>query len=241
MEFLTLTCISLLMIISPGPDFAVVTKTSLSRGRLSGMGVATGISFANYCHVAINLLGIGVIIANSVIVFTVLKILGAIYLIYIGAKGLLTKSNPTNKSLKQNFDPTNSNRINSDCINKQDIIYKNTSLIDGKNIEVNIDPKNDGFRRGFSLGFFTSLINPKACLFYLSFFSVLLSPETPFLTQIAYGSWVCILALTWFAMVAYFFTHPIVSTKLNATQHWIEKIAGIALILLGLHLLITKS
>ena len=64
--------------------FLNLVKNSLIHGRRAGIQASFGISAANLCHVAINLLGIGIIIAKSVMLFTVMKILGASYLIYLG-------------------------------------------------------------------------------------------------------------------------------------------------------------
>src|SRR5271169_668034 len=91
MEFITLTIISILMIISPGPDFAILTKTSMVHGRMAGVAAALGIALANLCLVAVNLLGIGLLISESELAFTLLQILGGVYLLYIGFKGLRAK------------------------------------------------------------------------------------------------------------------------------------------------------
>lgn len=194
MEFFTLTLVGLLMIISPGPDFAIVTKISIIQGRLSGLGAAAGIASANLCHVLLNLLGIGMVIASSTVVFTFLKVMGALYLLYIGFKGLRAK--PTLDRMESK--PTDTVDSLSD------------PLLRG-NIEASSNKKNENSLglKGYYSGFVTSLLNPKACLFYLSFFSVLLSPATPKFTQLLYGLWICFLALVWFILVAFFFTNPI--------------------------------
>lgn len=222
-EFFTLTFIGLLMIISPGPDFAIVTKNSIGNGRMAGVGSAIGIGLANTCHVGLNLLGIGLIIAQSALLFTLMKVLGAIYLIYIGYRGLRAKPSKSTKSIEL-----------SDASNKES---NNTS-----NIESSYESKNNtqGLK-GFYSGFVTSLLNPKACLFYLSFFSVLLSPSTPLISQIFYGAWLSFLALAWFTLVAIFFTDPRIGNKLKECKHWIERFAGGALVVLGIRLLGAKA
>ncbi len=211
MQFIMLTFIGLLMIISPGPDFAIVTKTSLTDGRLAAIMASVGIALANLCHVGINLLGIGVIISQSMIAFTIMKILGAAYLLYLGIKGLRAKP-----------------QLNIEDINKgnQPINFRDNFYL---------------AKRGFSVGMFTSLLNPKACLFYLSFFSVILSPETSLTMQIFYGVWLSFLALVWFVLVSVFFTNPSISAKIRQGKHWIERFAGGALVFLGLRLLGTEA
>lgn len=222
-EFLTLTLFGLLMIISPGPDFAIVTKTSLREGRLAGSMAAVGISIANLCHVAVNLLGIGVIIAKSTIAFTILKILGAIYLLYIGCKGLFAKPlSPFEMAANATSSVT------------QQVETFPYAIVPSKSVR---QLGNLGFFRGF----LTSLLNPKACLFFLSFFSVIISAETPFLTQALYGGWLSLLSMGWFLLVAFFFTNPFIGAKLKKGKHWLERFTGVALILLGLRLLSTEA
>lgn len=204
-EFIMISLIGLLMIISPGPDFAIVTKTSLIQGRTAGVLSAFGIAIANLCHVGVNLLGIGMMIAQSAWSFTILKIFGAGYLLYIGYKGLRAKPFVSSTS--------------------------NEPLLAQKRLG----------QRGFISGFCTSLLNPKACLFYLSFFSVILSPGTPVTLQMFYGIWLSTLACLWFALVALFFTNPYMVIKLKKIKHWIERVTGVALMLLGLQLLGSKA
>lgn len=232
-EFITITLIALLMIISPGPDFAIVTKTSVSHGRISGIFSAIGVAIANLCHVAINLMGIGVIISQSILAFTIMKVMGAAYLLYIGYKGLRAKpfaaldetatlsQNETVHTAQHKTTPNEINETNG--VNEKN----NASLLLG--------------RRGFISGYFTSILNPKACLFYLSFFSVMLSANTPLATQIAYGVWMSALACGWFIVVALFFTNPYIGAKLKRCKHWIERITGGALMLLGLRLLSSEA
>jgi RhtB (resistance to homoserine/threonine) family protein len=202
-EFFMLTLVSSLMIISPGPDFAIVVKNSLTHGRASGVYTAIGIAIANLCHVAVNLFGIGIVIAQSIVAFTIMKILGAAYLLYLGYKGIRAKP-----------------AIAKD---KSTVAIIITNPVRAQN--------------GFYNGILTCLLNPKACLFFLSFFSVMLSKTTPMSTQIFYGAWISSMALFWFILVAFFFTSPVIGKKINAFKHWLERFTGVVLILLGIKLL----
>ncbi len=93
MNFFTITLIGLLVIISPGPNFLIVTQNSLEHGRKSGFKTALGVSMASFCHVLLNIMGIGLIISKSIIAFSVLKIFGSIYLIYFGLKAMKSSYN----------------------------------------------------------------------------------------------------------------------------------------------------
>ena len=91
-ELLTMCFIAVFMAISPGSDFVMVTRNSIFYGRESGLYSAIGISLAIWIHVAYSIAGLAVVISNSILLFSILKYLGAAYLIYIGWKTFTSKS-----------------------------------------------------------------------------------------------------------------------------------------------------
>jgi RhtB (resistance to homoserine/threonine) family protein len=90
-QFITVAVIHLLAVISPGPDFAMVTRNSLTYNRKTGILTALGIALGIMVHVGYSLLGIGFLIARSIVLFNIIKYIGAAYLIYIGWKSLRAK------------------------------------------------------------------------------------------------------------------------------------------------------
>lgn len=90
-EFLTVALIHLLAVASPGPDFAVVTKNSLTHTRKVGIATAIGVGLAICLHVMYSIVGIGVLISKSILLFNVIKYIGALYLVYIGIMALRSK------------------------------------------------------------------------------------------------------------------------------------------------------
>lgn len=103
-QLLTITIIQLLAIMSPGPDFAIICRNSLVYSRRTGIYSALGISLGILVHVTYTLVGIGLIISRSIVLFSAIKLLGAAYLIYIGYESL--KAQPSGKiaSLKSKQD-----------------------------------------------------------------------------------------------------------------------------------------
>ncbi|MBA2747800.1 MAG: LysE family transporter [Tatlockia sp.] len=104
-QILTITLIQLVAIMSPGPDFAIICCNSLIYSRRTGIYSALGISLGILVHVTYTLVGIGLIISKSVILFSTIKLLGAAYLIYIGYKSLKAKPirENTTEKLKQDI------------------------------------------------------------------------------------------------------------------------------------------
>jgi RhtB (resistance to homoserine/threonine) family protein len=89
-SLLTVALVSLLAAISPGPDFFVVVKNSLSYSRKIGFLTALGVSLALLIHLSYTLIGIGILITEGSLVYLILKYAGAGYLFYLGCKGLIS-------------------------------------------------------------------------------------------------------------------------------------------------------
>lgn len=96
-ELLAVALFTLLAVISPGADFAMVTRSSYAQGRKAGLAAAAGIALGVQVHVLYTVLGIAVIISQSPVLFLVMKVLGAGYLIYLGYQSL---TNTTRISLE---------------------------------------------------------------------------------------------------------------------------------------------
>src|SRR3989338_11053909 len=87
-EFATFAVANTLSLISPGPDFLMVVRSSLRYNHTTALWVAFGIACGEMIHVGYSLLGIGLIISESILLFNLLKYCGAIYLIYNGVNSL---------------------------------------------------------------------------------------------------------------------------------------------------------
>ncbi|WP_315836730.1 LysE family translocator [Bradyrhizobium prioriisuperbiae] len=93
-EFLTLFGVFVLAAIAPGADFACVLRESVSFGRRAGIVSALGVGSAILVHVAYTVAGVGLIIAQSILIFTIVKWCGAAYLVYLGLRSLTARSKP---------------------------------------------------------------------------------------------------------------------------------------------------
>lgn len=85
-ELVSVTIVAIFMAISPGADFAMITRNSIFHSRRAGVLSAIGVAMAIWIHVAYSIAGLAVVISNSIVLFSILKYLGAAYLIYIGWK-----------------------------------------------------------------------------------------------------------------------------------------------------------
>jgi len=89
-ELISVSIIAIFMAISPGADFVMVTRNSVFYSRSAGLYSALGVSLAIWIHVAYSIAGLAVVISNSILLFSIIKYLGAAYLIYIGWKTFRT-------------------------------------------------------------------------------------------------------------------------------------------------------
>ncbi|KHK57210.1 lysine transporter LysE [Ralstonia sp. A12] len=79
-----------LLNVTPGPDTAYIVGRSVSQGRVAGLMSALGVSAGCCVHVLAVAFGLTALLAASTVAFTVIKVVGACYLIYLGGRMLLT-------------------------------------------------------------------------------------------------------------------------------------------------------
>jgi len=91
-ELISVAIIAAFMVISPGADFVMITRNSLFHGRQCGLYSSLGIGLAIWVHVAYSVAGLAIVISKSILLFSIIKYLGAAYLIYIGYKTFTTKA-----------------------------------------------------------------------------------------------------------------------------------------------------
>lgn len=93
---LSLAIIHLLAVMAPGPDFVMISRSSLIYSRKTGLICAIGLGFGVLVHFIYCALGLGLIISKSILLYSSIKFLGAAYLIYIGFKALTSKAKASN-------------------------------------------------------------------------------------------------------------------------------------------------
>lgn len=91
-EIIAIVMITVLAVISPGADFALVSRNSYLYGRQSGLYTAYGIACAVWIHIGYSVLGLSVLKHYLPILLSVIQYIGALYLIYIGYKTFIQHS-----------------------------------------------------------------------------------------------------------------------------------------------------
>nr|WP_234464803.1 LysE family transporter [Stutzerimonas stutzeri] len=204
MEFMTVALVHLLAVASPGPDFAVVVRESVTQGRRVGSWTALGVGCGIFVHVAYSLLGIGLIVSQSIVLFNLFKWLAAGYLLYLGWRAL--------RARPMSLDTAEEVATASDRSPWQ----------------------------AFVVGFVTNGLNPKATLFFLSLFTVVISADTPLWVQAGYGVYLASATALWFLLVAWLFSRGRVRAGFARMGHWFDRLTGAVLIGLGVRLAVSE-
>ncbi|MBF6623368.1 MAG: lysine transporter LysE [Pseudomonadales bacterium 32-61-5] len=204
MEFLTVALVHVLAVASPGPDFAVVVRESVTRGQQSGSWTAFGVGCGIGLHVSYSLLGIGLIVSQSILLFNLFKWLAAGYLFYLGFQALRARP-----------------------------------AVAGA-ISVTEPAAPLSRRRAFTIGFVTNGLNPKATLFFLSLFTVVIDPHTPLAVQAGYGFYLAFATGAWFCLLAWLFSRERVRAGFARMGHWFDWLTGAVLIGLGVRLVVSE-
>ncbi|HRE18395.1 MAG TPA: LysE family translocator [Rhodocyclaceae bacterium] len=93
-KYLLFVTASIILCVVPGPDMILLLSRTIAQGRKAGLMTAIGMNVGAYGHLTATLLGISAVIAASAHAFTVIKWLGAAYLIYLGVQILRSPSGP---------------------------------------------------------------------------------------------------------------------------------------------------
>ena len=195
--FWLITGVHLFACMSPGPDFVLVSQQSLGRGRAAGLLTALGIALGFGVHIVYSVFGLVTLVAQSLALLTAVKIVGGLYLLYIGYKGIRAKAG-------------------------------------GAVLEIGAAAQErEAALKTVWRGLLCNVLNPKAVVYMLSLFTVVLSPETPVWQMAVYGVWMTLLIFGWFAVVALMLSVPAVSRRFSRFGHWIDRVCGGMLALLG--------
>ncbi len=195
-QFIKVAVAHLLAAMSPGPDFAIVVRQSVTHGRRAALWTSVGIGTAILLHVTYTLLGIGLLLRSSPVAFAAVKYAGAAYLAWIGAKALASRP----KAALSAPSPGAGDR--------------------------RAGPAEPVPRRAFATGFLTNALNPKVTLFFVAIFASLVDPATPRSIQAAYGLWMSLATMGWFSIVSVFFTRDAVRRAFLRGGHWIDRAMG---------------
>jgi|WetSurMetagenome_2_1015567.scaffolds.fasta_scaffold94487_2 threonine/homoserine/homoserine lactone efflux protein len=106
--FITFITASVIIILALGPAQALVLTRTIHEGRKSGIITAIGLNTATFVHAIAAAIGLSAILATSALAYTIVKYLGAAYLIYLGFKAFSTRERDKSLTGTPNRNPAGS-------------------------------------------------------------------------------------------------------------------------------------
>jgi threonine/homoserine/homoserine lactone efflux protein len=110
-DFLLFVAAGLLLNITPGPDMLYVVGRSTTQGVTAGAAAALGIGAGCLVHILAAALGVSAVIAASATAFTLLKLCGAAYLLYVGLSLLLSRPSTQTSAITPLMTPSSNSSI----------------------------------------------------------------------------------------------------------------------------------
>ena len=208
-----------IFVILPGPDFALIAKISLMNGRPQGQAAAVGVALGICVHTTAAMLGISAIIAQSVLWFSVLKYVGAAYLVWLGILAL--------RAGRRAGQPVSA------------AVVKTAH-------QPHADPAADSMnlRRWlhfFGQGFLTNALNPKAVVFFLTMLPQFLDPHAALWPQfLELGGIMAFFCLGWFVLLASLLHRIRRLFARPSFQAWLHRLTGLIFICFAFRLALEK-
>jgi threonine efflux protein len=203
-----ITPVHLLAAASPGPDFVMVTRQTLLHGKRTGLWSSLGIALGLGVHIVYSIFGLAATIAHSLPLLQAIRLAGGAYLLYLGWQGLRARAAP--------------------------IQDEGAAAPASSPVQTSFPPTA---WKSLAKGFLCNLLNPKAPLYFVSLFTVVISPYLP-QTQLAlYGLWMMALQLAWFATVALILSQPRLQAAFKRYTLQIDRVCGVAMAALGIKVL----
>lgn len=206
-QFLIISAAHFLALLSPGPDFFLIARTSLSFGWRVASGACLGIAVANGVFIIAAFTGMTALRPDSKI-FVILQLAGCIYLLYLGVSFIrYAGANPMESTSRQ-ISPTSqpAHQIGT-------------------------------WQRAAGMGFLSGILNPKNALFYASLAAMLTGPHASPAWKTVYGTWMFSVVLLWDGLVAVMIGNQAVLGRFARALPWLERISGAVLILLAVGVL----
>lgn len=215
-ELIAVMTITVLAVISPGADFAMVTRASWQYGRRAGLWAALGIAAGVQVHVFYTLVGVGLLMTRLPWLFSAVKWGGALYLIYIGWRTLRDRSPVADATQEGEGIEATPGGPDSDA---------------GSGSHVQRSQRSQW--QAFRTGFFTNTLNPKTTLFVVSTFTQVVHAGMSWKVGMAYGAFMSLAHWGWFSLVALGFSAGWMRAAMIRRQHAVRRTIGGTLMALG--------
>ncbi len=218
--------IAIVLIITPGPDMAMVTKNALSHGRRGVVLTTLGIGTSLLLHATLAALGLAALLRTASALYTVVKLCGAAYLVYLGAHALWASR------------PAHTERSAVGALPEGTAPAGRTGDLAISGASVAPVPGGAPYRQGLM----SALLNPKLVVFFATFLPQFVDPHAPVLPQmLLLGVIFDALGLLWLLSYGLLVTRLRAFFSAARVRRRMERLTGLVLVALAARLALEKS
>ena len=220
----------ILLNVMPGPDSLLIMSRSASQGWRAGCSAAIGIGAGTMVHVLAAALGLSALLATSATAFTVVKWVGAAYIVWCGIGMLRAKLRKDASMI-------------ADAAAKS-VLASGAATGHGGATAASATASATAYRRIFAQGFLTNVLNPKVALFFLAFVPQFISADAPN-KALAFVILGCIFnfnGMLWCNGLAVFTAFASAKLKVKPlVALWLNRVTGGLFLALGVRLALSEQ
>jgi threonine/homoserine/homoserine lactone efflux protein len=205
---------SMLIILAPGPDMTLVARNTIARGRASGLLTAGGALIGVSVHVLAAVAGLSAILTGSAIAFSAVKLVGAAYLVVLGARTLVAS-----RHTRQ-----------AEELNAETELFGETAphLVTATSSPV-------------LQGLLSAALNPKLAVFFLTFLPQFVDPhDLPEVSMLAHGAAFALMAAAWLTIWVLTLDRLAGVFRRSVVRAWMERATGAVLVGMGVRLALAR-
>jgi len=172
-EFVAFLIVSIVIIVVPGIDFALLTRQVVGYGRRAGFITLAGLCTGGLVHAALATAGLSVLLLTSAQLYTVVRWAGAVYLVYVGGTTLLGVLREIRSANSKVVVEAGHRHGDASTVAAG---TPPSALKPGGVPQVQDEPKTQTFRAAFTVGVVNNLLNMKVVVFYVTFVPQFVTP-----------------------------------------------------------------
>ena len=109
------------------------------------------------------------------------------------------------------------------------------------NLQNNFADEERRYLKSISTGFLTNALNPKAFIFFITVFTLVINEDTGLFIKGLLGIYMSLATFIWFTFVSILLTNQIATERFKIAMPWLEKITGLFLIVLAIQIILIES
>lgn len=211
---LTVAGLTIAALLSPGPNFVLISGRALTSGARPAMATAVGVATGTLTHALFGIAGVGALLRGSATLFTTAKLVGAAYLLWVGFKALRGAIRSRRAQLAAN----------------------------GAIADLAETAPRDrvGITRSAVDGYLTQMSNPKSTLFFLAMFTTVVPANTGIAEGAAVVGTVVTLALAGYIAIALIFSRRPFQLAYQRVGYVFDAVFGVLMVALGIRVALVE-